>query len=108
MDSIQQDEYYLDDFYGSNSREYILTHTPRQIAEDKNWFWFHHAYQVYVFRFGDAMKKPPVTGEQVPSDETFETFFRENYRENPKGFTVDDIKLAWIVTCASGLNVKKR
>lgn len=85
-------------------REYLLTHTPRQIAEEQGFDYVRHAWEQFHWRFRDMLEPFPLDPadypDKIPDDEVFEAYFKQNLQENIRGLTPEDVKLAFITRCA--------
>ena len=99
-----------EDIYCRDNHGYILTHTPRQIVEEKGVKFTRRYYQECCFRYGgfdrpSGKLKPMEINykeyvDSVPDDEYFEKIFQEQYRDNWWGCDLKTLKLAFIMYCA--------
>ena len=78
---------------------YVLTHTPREIAEEKGVEFVGQLYQIYYWRFRDCIEFPEFHSkdyyDKIPDDDFF-----QKASEGTR-FTSDDLKIAFISICAS-------
>lgn len=83
---------------------FILTHTPRQIAEEKGFSFVRHVYELYYWRFRSMLEPFPLNPEDypdsIPDEEVFEAYFNEHLHGNGRGLTPEDVKAAFIARCA--------
>ena len=95
----------MSDFYEGDWSEYMLSHTPRQIAEEKGMYFAKDAYHVYCFCFEEILEPfsidPADCIDSIPDDDYFESVFNQNYLGNTYGFTAKSLKLAFISTAVA-------
>ena len=88
----------------AGKKQYTLTHTPRQIAEEKGFWYTRSAYEEFYRRFQDMLEPFPLNPEDypdsIPDDEVFEAFFNEHLHGNGRDLTPEDVKAAFIARCA--------
>ena len=91
-------------------KQYILTHTPREIAEEKGYQIVRQYYEVFCGSGEDAISPFPIDPadylDKIPADAFFDEYYEEHYLDNYRYVTVEDVKCAFIV-CGAMLCVEE-